>query len=75
MSKKPKTLSDQLREAVSNAGVTRYRMAQDLDITEGQLSRFVHGDCGLSIRSIDMLGEYLGLRIVAEGQEKKAKGR
>jgi predicted XRE-type DNA-binding protein len=63
MTSKPKKLSDQLRRAIEQSNVTRYRMSQDLHITEGQLSRFVNGKCGLSIASIDAISEYLRLEI------------
>jgi transcriptional regulator with XRE-family HTH domain len=55
------------------ASMTRYRIAQDTGITEGQLSRFVHGKGKLSQDSIDTLAGYLGLEI-AERQSRKRKG-
>ena len=64
-------LGDQIRQAVVDSGVTRYRIAKDCKLDEGSLSRFVHGHCGLSLESLDRLGEYLGLTIKA----RKRKGR
>jgi len=61
---KQKPLSEQLRDAVKNAGVSRYRIAQETGITEGQLCRFVHGQSRLSLDTIDLLAENLELEVV-----------
>ena len=55
------TLSDQMRKAINAAGVSRYRIAKDLDISEATLSRFMSGDRGLTLKVLDRLTEYLGL--------------
>lgn len=68
---KKSTLSESLREAVRNAPVTRYRMAQDTGISQGNLSHFVHGSRGLSLHNLDVLCEYLDLSLV----ESKGKDR
>ena len=57
------SISEQLRAAVLNADVSRYRMSKDLDITEAALSRFVNGAMGLSLGTIDKISQYLGLEI------------
>jgi transcriptional regulator with XRE-family HTH domain len=61
---KPKPLSDQLREAVLNCGQTRYRIAQETGITEGQLSRFVRGHSRMTLDTLDILAAYLNLEVV-----------
>lgn len=61
--KKTKPLSQQLRHAVLQCGQTRYRIAKETGITEGQLSRFVRGHSRLTLDTLDVLGEYLGLEI------------
>ena len=38
-------------------------------IAQGQLSRFMKGKCGLSLRSIDLLCECLGLGLTAVERE------
>jgi len=73
MAKKPKTISDQLRAAIENAPVSRYRISQDTDIAEPTLSRFMTGKGGLRLSAIDAIGEYLGLKLVVD--EKPAKKR
>ena len=64
MGGKPKLLSEQLREAMLTADVSRYRIAKETGITEAQLSRFINGVCGLGQEASDKIGEYLGLRLV-----------
>ena len=66
MTTKRKPLSEQLREAILTADMSRYRIAKETGLTEAGLSRFVNGICGLSLDSIDKIGECLGLRIVVE---------
>jgi hypothetical protein len=70
MAKKP-TFTDALREAVRKAPVTRYKISQATGISQANLSRFVHGACGLSLPSVDALCEFLDLSFV----ESKPKSR
>jgi hypothetical protein len=63
--------TESLREAVRNAPVSRYKMAKDTGISQGNLSHFVHGARGLSMHNLDVLCEYLGLSLV----QTKEKGR
>lgn len=71
---KPKKLSEQLRAAILNADKSRYRIAKETGLTEAGLSRFVNHVSGLSLDSIDKIGEYLGLEIVVREQSER-KGR
>jgi transcriptional regulator with XRE-family HTH domain len=63
MAKKRIKLSDQLRRAVENCGQTRYRIAKETGISEGTLSRFMSGDRGLPMKTLDQLADYLELDI------------
>jgi transcriptional regulator with XRE-family HTH domain len=58
-----KSLSDQIRDAILKAGVSRYRIAKETGVDQPALSRFVHGERGLSIEALDAIGLYLGLTI------------
>ncbi|MCA9099834.1 MAG: helix-turn-helix transcriptional regulator [Planctomycetales bacterium] len=62
MSKKP-TFTEQLRQAIREAPVTRYQIWQDTGIGQPLLSKFLSGDCGLSLETVDTLTEYLGLEL------------
>ena len=74
MGKKFKRLSDQLRDAIKSCGKTRYRIWQETGISQEVLSRFVNMKGGLSMRAVDKIGEYLGLKITFERRPRKQKG-
>ena len=71
MAKKPKTkrVTEQLREAVIGAGMTRYRLSQLSGVAEPVLCKFVAG-AGLRSDSIDALCEALGLELTAKPKTK-----
>ena len=71
--RRTKKLSDQIRQAIDNSGQTRYAIAMATDLDQSALGKFVHGERGLSLESVDRIGEHLGLRIVMD--HKPAKGR
>ena len=71
---KPKTISEQLRAAILSADVSRYRIARECDIGEGQLSRFVNGKGGLSLAAIDRIAALLDLELTARKLAER-KGR
>jgi len=71
-----KPLSDELREAVEGSGLSRYSIWQQTGIDQGTLSKFMAGDRGLSIESIDKLADLLGLHIcTADAKRSRPKGR
>ena len=65
--------SDQLRAAVLNAKVTRYRISKATGISESILSRFVRGEAGLSMEYVDRLADYLQLRLVGPNRTVRTK--
>ena len=69
----PKKVSEQLKDAILNCGKTRYRIAQETDITEATLSKYIHGHHGLSQEPVDILADHLGLRLVADKTSRKGK--
>ncbi len=73
MSAKPKPISEQLKNAIRNAGVSRYRIAQETGLTQATLSRFMNGVAGLSLDSIDKIGDFLGLGITTGKQKPKPR--
>jgi len=73
--KRTKLMSDQLRQAIDDSGVTRYRIAKETGISESALSLFYNGHRGLSMEAMDRLGEYLGLLIVTKRKPHKRAGR
>jgi len=70
MPKKPKTVSERIREAIEGADVSRYRIAKETGIEESTLSRFLSGERGLSMEALDTLAMYFGLELVPRRKER-----
>jgi len=75
MSKKPRKFSEQLRRAIGRSEKTRYQISKQTGIYQSVLSRFMHEEVGLSLESVDLICECLGLRLVAEDDSRNQKGR
>ena len=69
MPRKPAKLSDQIRALIRSSGLSRYGICKATGIDEGALSHFLAGHRGLSLDSLDKLGQFLGWRIVADKTE------
>ncbi len=73
---KRQPFSDQLREAIERSGKSRYAISRETGIAQSILSRFVHGDAGLSLENVDRICESIGVRIAtSEPAQKKASSR
>lgn len=69
-----KLVSEQLRQAIDDSGLTRYRIAQETGISETALSLFYSGQRGLSMKALNALGECLQLTInLGRKPDKKGK--
>jgi transcriptional regulator with XRE-family HTH domain len=74
MPKRPtKKLTDQLRQAIDDSGLTRYQIAKATGIDESALAKFYNGRRGLSMDALNALGEYLQLTI-ALGRKPGKRG-
>jgi transcriptional regulator with XRE-family HTH domain len=70
-----KPLSEQLRDAIEKAGVSRYEISKATGVSESTLSKFIlRQRPGLSFDALDRVGQYLGLVIVKK-QSKKGASR
>lgn len=56
-------LTDQLRQAIDDSGLSRYQIAKATGIDESALAKFYNGRRGLSMDALNALGEYLQLTI------------
>ncbi len=71
---KIETLTSQLRRAIDDSGMTRYRIAQETGISEATLSKFYLGQRGLSMEALNALGDCLQVTIhVGRKPDKKGK--
>jgi transcriptional regulator with XRE-family HTH domain len=74
VAKKRTTLvTDQLRQAIDDSGLTRYRIAKETGISESALAQFYNGHRGLSMKALNALGEFLQLKITL-GRKPGKKG-
>jgi transcriptional regulator with XRE-family HTH domain len=72
--KRSNLLTDQLRQAIDDSGLTRYRIAQATGIDESALAKFYNGRRGLSMDALNALGEFLRLTITL-GRKPGKKGK
>ena len=63
-------VSEQLRQAILDSGESYCRIAHGCGVNDGQLSRFMRGERGLTTATLDRLCAYLGLEL----RESKRKG-
>ena len=68
-------LTDQLRQAIDDSGLTRYQIAQETGIDESALAKFYNGHRGLSMDSLNALGEFLQLTIMLGRKSGTTKGK
>jgi len=69
--KQVKQFSDEIRAAVENCGISRYRISKLTGIDAAVLCRFVQGQVGLSMDSLDKLASEIELHVT----NKPRKGR
>lgn len=72
--KRTNKLTDQLRQAIDDCGLTRYEIAKQTGIDESALAKFYNGQRGVSMKALNALGEYLELTIVMRRKPTK-KGK
>ena len=63
---------DKLADAIEQSGKSRYQIHKDTGIDQSVLHRIVNG-VGCSIKTADILCEYLGLELVAKKNKRKHK--
>ena len=71
--KRSSLLTDQLRQAIDDSGMTRYQIAKGTGIDESALAKFYNGHRGLSMDALNALGEFLQLTIIL-GRRPTKKG-
>ncbi len=57
-------IGEQLRQSIQGGRLSQAELARGTGLSEGQISRFLKGERGLSLESIDKLLEVLELEIV-----------
>lgn len=70
---KARMLSEQLREAIRESGLSMVAVARGVDLHKATMSRFMSGERGLRLDAVDKLCELLQLRLAAERAPRKSK--
>ena len=70
MAKKPKDIEEQLRQAIINSGMTRYRLSKLTGVDDAVLCNFVNYKRSLTMTTAAKLAKALGLEL-----RPKKKGR
>ena len=60
---KRQSITDELREAIRSSGLSCYRIWQESGVNKAALSRFMSGQRGLLLESVDRIAAVLGLHI------------
>jgi transcriptional regulator with XRE-family HTH domain len=69
--KRKMTITQQLKHAIKQSGLTVYRIGELSGIDKAALSRFLNGKLSLRLLTVDKLADVLGLELKA----RKRKGR
>lgn len=67
------TLSEDLRRAINESGLSINALSKECGVTQPALSRFVRGDRDIKLGSADKLAEYFRLRLMPEEEKPKRK--
>jgi transcriptional regulator with XRE-family HTH domain len=59
-------MTDVLKVAIEESGLTQYRIAKDTGIPATSLMRFMRGETSLRFDKVDVLADYLGLELVKQ---------
>jgi len=65
-----KAFSDEIREAVNASGKSRYKLCCESRVDQASLSKFMTGERGLSMGSLDKLAAVLDLHAVVKATRK-----
>ena len=66
-------IRETVRTAIQSCSESQNAIAREAGIDKSLLSRFLKGERGLSIESLERLCKYLGLRFIATRKGKKGK--
>ncbi len=68
-------LVETLKFAIANSGKSRYAIAQESEVSEAVLSRFVSGERGITLETASKLSAVLGLSLVAPMMKRRKTKR
>lgn len=75
MGKRRAKFGDQVRRAIRDSGLSLYRVSMETGISQSMLSRFMAGKMGISLDSLDKIGDLIGLKVSLDPAAATHKGR
>jgi len=60
-------------KVIEGSGLSRYAIARGSGVTESQLSRFVHGERGLTFESAERVLDFLGYELAVKRKPKSRR--
>ena len=68
-----KTLGERIRERRKNVGMSLHAIAEKIDVSEGQLSRYELGDNGIPVETLSRLADALDCTVaqIVDGKGTK----
>jgi len=67
-------MGNRLLEILAREKITAYRVAKDLGIDRGQLSRFLNGKVNISLNLMEQVADYLGYDLLLVKRKSPGKG-
>lgn len=64
-------MSDQIRQAVNDCGMTRYEICKRIGLDQAAMSRFMSGETGMGLKTLDKLAELLELEVSTKAKRRK----
>lgn len=69
-SKTAVTITDTVKVAIRDCGISRYELAKRSGVTEAALCRFMGGVTGMQLSTLERLAPFIGAKIIIEQPEQ-----
>ncbi len=67
-------MGNRLREVLKREQVTAYQLWRELDVDQGELSRFFKGKQNISLKMLERIADHLGYDLVWVKRKRPRKG-
>ncbi len=67
-------MGNRLREVLKREEVTAYQLWRELDVDQGELSRFFKGKQNISLKMLERIADHLGYDLVLVKRKRPRKG-
>ena len=67
------SMDDEVRQAIRDCGLTRYAISKASGVTQGALARFMAGERGMALKTLDKIAPVIGVRLVVHRPRRAAK--